>query len=208
MYTASNNSRYRSSNSTTNSARVPDPGQRPSSILPPHLQSVSEKSNDGNRSSGTLPPHLRSITEESNGGVSLPQADFEEDDQPDYESLAPDDSASQYAGNGGFLKPGPTRLTAAALRQKQQAVTDEQPARSYDGWELSGRQHMQRRIPGSEVGTIRSLETRDLSTVSSSQDWRSGVTTSKPYEPVKTGRNGKWAKIVSSWRCGVRARED
>lgn len=119
---------------------------------------------------------------------------------PDDESICPDDSASQFGGpHTRFSRPKPAtaKLTAAALNQREGLSVNEQPPEYFNSWDTSGRQHMQRRTDDSEVGSIRSFDTRELSTALSSEDRFSRDTTSSVRRPEVPGRNRKWAKIVS-----------
>lgn len=161
------------------------------------LRPTSSNSESGQllptRASGSIPPHLKSFATGSNGDMP-PDAGAEDDYYPDDASICPDDSASQFGGHAG------PRLTAAALRQKEQSANREQPPAYFNSWDTSGRQHMQRRTGESDVGSDQTFGTRVLSTVvaASSVDRRSYRTAPSSWKAESvSAHTKKWGKAVS-----------
>lgn len=151
------------------------------------------------RDSGSLPPHLASLKGGSEGGQGLSDARVKEVYYPDDESICPDDSASQLGGpHNRFSRPKPatSKLTAAALNQREGLSANGQPPEYVNSWDTSGRQHMQRRTGDSELGSIRSFDTRELSTALPSDSGFSLDTASSIRRPEVPERNRKWAKMV------------
>lgn len=148
------------------------------------------------RTSGSIPPHLKGFGTEFDGDGGMPiVAEADERHQPDdASSICPDDSASQFAGHPSLLKPAAPRLTADALQE--QCASQDQPPMYFNSWDNAGRQHMQRRNGESELGSVRSFETRELSTVVSTEDRRTYAAASNSYHS-ESARNKKWGKIVS-----------